>query len=394
MSALSKSVAPICPSVKKAWVFHTQSLQPVRLMEAVALLPRRLMEAVALLPRLMEAADRLVVLRRGLGEDGARVRRQRERGRVRLGAVPLQRVRAAEGRRALGVGHGRVVARSQRGAREVEHGRVARAEAVVRPHVEARAAEAVVHEPKHGRQPKVGAALRGDRAARLQDRAQAGVEGVGVQRRARADGVGRIDDDEIVARVVVAAAVQRALVRRAVARRGGGGGGGVCHKVERVAPVSVEPPVGVVTGRPQRGERLAHGGDHLLVDVDEVDVAHLLVPQHLPHGAAVAATDHEHAPHRPAGVPAQHGHVHQQLVVALLVSLGALHGAIEDEHAPECRRRHLDQLVRRPLAAEHRRRHREGDAFEPRVDDRARRRPAAPQHAMQGAPIQEAASTN
>jgi hypothetical protein len=72
----------------------------------------------------------------------------------------------------------------------------------------------------------------------------------------------------------------------------------------------------------------AEQAGHVRVQLHQRDLLHTGVAQHLAHGHAVAAAQHQHTPRRAVR---GHGGVHQGLVVAVFVAAVELQVAVEEQ---------------------------------------------------------------
>ena len=124
---------------------------------------------------------------------------------------------------------------------------------------------------------------------------------------ARAEGVGRVDDDEVVFVLDAADVLEAVLIQDVHAR--------------------------VVQRAGDRGQVFAADRDHALVDLDQIDVLDAGIAAQLAHAAAVAPADDEHLFHPVA----QHGEgdVHHHLMVDEFIALGQHHIAVERQEAAE-----------------------------------------------------------
>ena len=205
-------------------------------------------------------------------------------------------------------------------------------------------------------------ALRHQDAVLAEQRRAVAVEPFREEVDGRIDGVGRVNEDEVVLLAV---------------------GNGALHKGDAV--VDDDAGLGVVERRSHIGEVLTRDADDLAVDVDEVGLFDLGVPEHLAERAAVAAADDEHPLGRRM---CEHGHVRQHLVVAALVTLGHVgHAAEGQDHAVVEGLKDLDLLERR-LERLVELRHREGEegVLGPGVEVAVRHRSPHVAAAMASAP--------
>ena len=124
---------------------------------------------------------------------------------------------------------------------------------------------------------------------------------------ARAERVGRVDDDEVVFVLDAADILETVLIQ--------------------------DVHAGIVQRAGHGRQELLADLDHALVDLDKVDVFDMRVAAQLAHAAAVAPADDEHL----FDPVTQHGErdVHHHLVVNEFVALGQHHVAVERQEAAE-----------------------------------------------------------
>mmetsp|Transcript_4555 Transcript_4555/g.18558 ORF Transcript_4555/g.18558 Transcript_4555/m.18558 type:complete len:709 (-) Transcript_4555:302-2428(-) len=282
------------------------------------------------------------VVRRPLGQLGARARRQGEGGAVRVGVVelewPVHRAYLTEEVRSPWVGSRGVVVLVDRRADEIPQAAgVDCGEAGVRLDAgKAGFEEPVVDASKHRGQIEEAPGLHGDGAAEVQKPSERVVKGHLIERRARPDGVRRVDEDDVVHDLLVE--VEVFIVDHVGASSNEGRGVLVVHRESRVVRQRCRPQSWHVLSRRPHNRR---------IDLDKVDRLDELVSQHLARDAAVAAADDEYA-HVSVRVRSQQRHVRQHFVVPSFIALGTLERAIQHERAAQGDRLDdFDALVRR-----------------------------------------------